>query len=96
MIKVKRLGYALGCIFLCIGMGTAMGHSQEPASDYVAIPQAVPGGKAPAMQVQLPAVGEQTKEIRSSSVEQSVCLRVVAFAEKYHVQDAAFHGYWWA
>ena len=62
MIKVKRLGYSLSFIFLCIGISAAMGHSQEAASDYVAPSQAVPKGKAPAMQVQLLNRGEQTKE----------------------------------
>jgi uncharacterized protein len=91
MITVKRLGYALGCIFLCIGMGTAMGHSQETASDYVSPSQAVPGGKAPAMQVQLLSRGEQTKEYAVIFGEGDEAFSgLLAFAEKYHVTSAHF------
>ena len=91
MVKVKRLGYALSFIFLCTGMSTAMGHSQETASDYVAPSQAVPKGKAPAMQVQLLSRGEQTKEYAVIFGEGDEAFSgLLAFAQKYRVTSAHF------
>jgi uncharacterized protein len=91
MIKVNRLGCALGFIFLCTGISAAMGHSQETASDYVAPSQAVPKGKAPAMQVQLLSRGEQTTEYAVIFGEGDEAFSgLLAFAQKYRVTSAHF------
>jgi predicted DNA-binding protein with PD1-like motif len=91
MIKVNRLGCALGFIFLCTGISAAMGHSQETASDYVAPSQAVPKGKAPAMQVQLLSRGEQTTEYAVIFGEGDEAFSgLLAFAQKHRVTSAHF------
>jgi predicted DNA-binding protein with PD1-like motif len=91
MVKVLRLGYALSFVFLCIGMSTAMAQSQETASDYVAPSQAVPKGKAPAMQVQLLSRGEQTKEYAVIFGEGDEAFSgLLAFAQRYRVTSAHF------
>jgi uncharacterized protein len=89
MIYVKRLACALGFLFLCAGMGTASG--QEAASDYVSPSQAVPKGKAPAMQVQLLRRGERTKEYAVIFGEGDEAFSgLLAFAQKYRVTSAHF------
>jgi uncharacterized protein len=91
MVKVKRLGYALSLIILCIGMSTALGHSRETADDYIAPSQAVPKGKAPAMQVQLLSRGEQTKEYAVIFGEGDEAFSgLLVFAQKYRVTSAHF------
>jgi len=91
MVKVKLPGYALGFIFLCIGAGAPIGHSQETTSDYVPPPQAVPRGKAPAMQVQLLSAGKQTKEYAVIFGEGDEAFSgLLAFAQTFHVTSAHF------
>jgi len=91
MIKVQRLGCALSCIFLCIGMSTAVGHSQETPIDYVSPSQAAPTGKAPAMRVQLLSAGKQTKEYAVIFGEGDEAFSgLLAFAKTYHVTSAHF------
>jgi uncharacterized protein len=91
MVKVKLPGYALGFIFLCIGAGASIGHSQETASDYVSPPQAVPRGKAPAMQVQLLSAGKQAKEYAVIFGEGDEAFSgLLAFVQTYHVTSAHF------
>ncbi len=89
MTDIKRLAFALGLLFLCIGMGTASG--QEAATDYVSPSQTVPKGKAPAMQVQLLSRGEQTKEYAVIFGERDEAFSgLLAFAQKYRVTSAHF------
>ena len=87
MIKVKRLSYAL----LLVGFVTTTGHSQETTNDYVAPSEAVPGGKAPRMQVQLLNQGEPTKQYAVIFYQGDEAFSgLLEFAEKYHVTSAHF------
>ena len=87
MIKVNRLSYAL----LLVGFVTTTGHSQETTNDYVAPSEAVPGGKAPRMQVQLLNQGEPTKQYAVIFYQGDEAFSgLLEFAEKYHVTSAHF------
>jgi predicted DNA-binding protein with PD1-like motif len=89
MTDVKRLAFALGLLFLWVGMGTASG--QQAAPDYVSPSQAVPRGKAPAMQVQLLSRGGLTKEYAVIFAEGDEAFSgLLAFAQKYRVTSAHF------
>ncbi len=87
MIKTKRMGYLLSCIWIA----TVTGYSQARASEYVSPSQAVARGTAPRMQVQLLSEGEQAKQyavIFGKGDEAFSGLQ--DFAEKYHVTSAHF------
>ncbi|MGA2409688.1 MAG: PPC domain-containing DNA-binding protein [Candidatus Binataceae bacterium] len=91
MITVKRLSYAVCCAVLCIGLGAAIGRAQETADDYVALSQAVPKGKAPAMQIQLLSRGGQTEEYAVIFGEGDEAFSgLLEFAQKYRVTSAHF------
>ena len=82
MVKVKRLGYVLSWI----GIATMMVYSQEKASEYVAPSEAVPRGKAPKMQVQLPNPGEPAKQYAVIFYQGDEAFSgLLEFAEKYNV-----------
>jgi uncharacterized protein len=87
MIKVHQLGYVL----LWIGIATLLGHSQEPAGDYVPPSEAVPRGKAPGMQVQLLTRGQQTQQYAVIFYQGDEAFSgLQEFAERYHVTSAHF------
>lgn len=87
MIKVHQLGYVL----LWIGIATLLGHSQEPAGDYVPPSEAVPRGKAPRMQVQLLSRGKPTQQYALIFYKGDEAFSgLQEFAEKYHVTSAHF------
>jgi predicted DNA-binding protein with PD1-like motif len=87
MIKVHRLGYAV----LWLGIALSVGHSQEPAGDYVAPSEATPRGAAPRMQVQLLSRGEQRQQYAVILYGGDEALSgLQEFAEKYHVTSAHF------
>jgi hypothetical protein len=50
VITLKRLSCALSLV----GIAATMTHSEEASSEYVSPSEAVPKGRAPKMQVQLP------------------------------------------
>src|SRR5882757_10016131 len=85
MIKVKLLVLSL------IGIAAMMGYSQEKTSEYVAPSEAVPRGRAPAMQVQLLSPGEQTRQYAVIFGKGDEAFSgLLDFAEKYHVTSAHF------
>jgi uncharacterized protein len=87
MTKARGLGYILSLV----GIAIMMGHSQEPAGDYVSPSQAVPRGKAPKMQVQLLSRGTQTREFAVIFYQGDEAFSgLVEFAEKYQVTSAHF------
>jgi hypothetical protein len=87
MIEIKRLCYAL----LLLGIVTTIGYSQEATSEYVAPSEAVPGGKAPRMQVQSLNTGEPTKQYAVIFYTGDEAFSgLLEFAEKYHVTSAHF------
>src|SRR5882757_9305950 len=85
MIKVKLL------VLLLIGIAAMMGYSQEKASEYVGPLEAVPRGRAPAMQVQLLSPGEQTRQYAVIFGKGDEAFSgLLDFADKYHVSSAHF------
>jgi hypothetical protein len=87
MIKVHQLGYVL----LWIGIATSAGFAQAGAGDYVSPSQAGPKGKAPKMQVQLLARGDQTQQYAVIFYQGDEAFSgLQEFAEKYHVTSAHF------
>lgn len=87
MIKAHQLG----CLLLWIGMATWVGYSQEAGGDYVAPSDAVPRGKAPAMQVQLLSRGAQAQQYAVILYQGDEAFSgLQKFAEKYHATSAHF------
>ena len=79
------------CVLVLIGVTTIIGYSQETASEYVSPSEAVPGGKAPKMQVQLLNPGEPTKQYAVIFYQGDEAFSGLAeFAEKYQVTGAHF------
>jgi predicted DNA-binding protein with PD1-like motif len=86
-MKLRRLGYVLSLI----GIAAAMGHSREPASEYVAPSEATPRGKAPKMQVELLNPGEATKQYAVIFYQGDEAFSgLLEFAEQYQVTSAHF------
>jgi uncharacterized protein len=87
MIKVKKLSYVL----LLVGIATVSGHSQETSSEYVSPSEALPGGRAPRMQVQSLSHGEQAREYAVIfGTGDEAFSGLLEFAEKYHITSAHF------
>src|ERR1700761_4004317 len=78
-------------VLFLIGIGLAMGHPREPASEYVSPSEAVPRGKAPKMQVELLNPGEATKQYAVIFYQGDEAFSgLQEFAEQYHVTSAHF------
>jgi hypothetical protein len=87
MIKVKRLGF----VVLLIGITAMMVRSQGTAGDHVSPSEAVPGGQAPKMQVQLLIPREPTKQYAVIFYQGDEAFSgLLEFAEKYHLRSAHF------
>jgi predicted DNA-binding protein with PD1-like motif len=79
------------CALVLIGVASVIGHSLQTASDYVSPSEAVPGGKAPRMQVQLLNPGEPTKQFAVIFYQGDEAFSgLLEFAEKYQVTSAHF------
>jgi predicted DNA-binding protein with PD1-like motif len=79
------------CVLVLMGVTTMIVYSQETATEYVSPSQAVPGGKAPKMQVQLLNPGEPTKHYAVIFYQGDEAFSgLLEFAEKYHVTSAHF------
>jgi predicted DNA-binding protein with PD1-like motif len=79
------------CVLVLIGITTVLGFSQEAANDYISPSVAVPGGRAPKMQVQLLNPKETTKEYAVIFYQGDEAFSgLLEFAEKYHVTSAHF------
>jgi uncharacterized protein len=87
MVKVMRLGF-ISCL---IGVAALLGYSDEKTGEYVSPSEAVPGGQAPKMQVQMLTSGEPTKQYAVIFYQGDEALSgLLEFAEKYHVTSAHF------
>jgi predicted DNA-binding protein with PD1-like motif len=87
MTQVNKFGYVL----LLVGIATAVGRSQETASEYVSPSEAVPRGRAPKMQVQSLSHGEQAREYAVIfGTGDEAFSGLLDFAEKYHITSAHF------
>jgi predicted DNA-binding protein with PD1-like motif len=79
------------CVLVLMGVTTMIVYSRETATEYVSPSQAVPGGKAPKMQVQLLNPGEPTKHYAVIFYQGDEAFSgLLEFAEKYHVTSAHF------
>ena len=87
MRKIKQMSYVL----LLMGLATVMGFSQENSRQYVSPAEAVPGGKAPKMQVQLLNPGAEIKQYAVIFYQGDEAFSgLLEFAQKYHVTSAHF------
>jgi predicted DNA-binding protein with PD1-like motif len=78
-------------VLLLISAASIIGYSQKTADDYVSPSEAVPGGQAPKMQVQLLNPGEPTKQYAVIFYQGDEAFSgLIEFAEKYHVTSAHF------